>query len=599
MAASGSRGQRPGGRRGGAFLLALASLGVLVLLGWRQTATNTEPATAQASGGSRRRSQSSSTALSPRRRAPAHPSPPTHTQKPEPTKTPAPAPSKSSSTALSPRRRAPSPAVKTAAGVAAGAASGAAVGAAASSGHRRRDLSPAPAPRLSDPAYGRSSGARPGSRTETSETGVGDEIRNAWWSAVFGWFMFLAGFPLLWANEMRIVTMQQMFTRGRKLVKRDLSSSKVDGQYDSCLVHVQGETSTKQVLKDSIFGLEVVNCAKLHRGVEMYQWVEHTHTESKDKPGGGKETTTTYTYSREWSSTHHNANSFRNREDDMYNPKFAIDADSHDAAVDLGAFKVPNVLVGQMANWKNCTADCKIQQPGKVASLVDGALNGQYIQSGASRGFSPEIGDIRVSFKKLMCGPATVLAVQTGTTFVPFKATMKDVNGKIVDADDQEEDFQNMVPHSLCGLCCCLCKCMNFVAHMHEEIFALYERHVSANDAIKKLEMLEGFWEMFRKLAGYALIILGLYNMFSMGPTLFRVIPYAGVWVESFGKWIVWILAIILGTILGAMTTTIAWLAARPLKAALILTGLGLLLASPFLWQRYDEGLFPFAGEAS
>merc|ERR1712139_717809 len=102
------------------------------------------------------------------------------------------------------------------------------------------------------------------------------------------------------------------------------------------------------------------------------------------------------------------------------------------------------------------------------------------------------------------------------------------------------------------------------------------------------------------KFLGYAMIIGGLYMMYGVVPAMFRVIPYVGVYIESFGNIIAFITAVAIGTVLGSITTTIAWFAARPVKSAFCLVCLGLIALSPYILQAYGiemPGMSPASAE--
>ncbi len=58
--------------------------------------------------------------------------------------------------------------------------------------------------------------------------------------------------------------------------------------------------STAGPVADPDFAVRVRG-VRLERHVEVYQWKEETHTESRTQLGGGEERTTTYKYVRTWS----------------------------------------------------------------------------------------------------------------------------------------------------------------------------------------------------------------------------------------------------------------------------------------------------------
>lgn len=396
-------------------------------------------------------------------------------------------------------------------------------------------------------------------------------------------FLFIFGFPVLWANEMRAMRMGQLFLRA-EIIARTVSSNKIDYSNEACLVHTQGNAATKETLEDAKFGLRVTNSVKLRRHVEMYQWVEKSHTQTRDKPGGGKETITTYSYAKEWSSiacrTEHSKT--------HTNPPMPLKGTMQQAnSAALDAFEIPQELISKMTAWQPCTSECKTFTPNDVPCLMKAALNGKYIQSGADRGFSPQIGDLRISFDRVPCGLVTVLAVQHNNTFVPMKQWMN-VRGRHVDLDAGNENQRPLAaPSTCCGLLCFCCKCFNRLVHTKEDIFELQEAKLSIGDMFITVKNTENVIELLIRFAGYMMLIGGLNLVFKFVPALFRVVPYLGVYAEYFGQYVAYFAALAIGWLLGAITTTLAWFAARPLKSVLMLLCLGVLAATPYLIRLY------------
>ena len=72
-------------------------------------------------------------------------------------------------------------------------------------------------------------------------------------------------------------------------------------------------TVVPSTLKDSTFGVEAKGL-KLGRTVQMYQWKETSESKTKEKIGGGKETTTTYDYKKDWSDSPIDSSDFKRPE---------------------------------------------------------------------------------------------------------------------------------------------------------------------------------------------------------------------------------------------------------------------------------------------
>jgi len=144
---------------------------------------------------------------------------------------------------------------------------------------------------------------------------------------------------------------------------------------------------------------------------------------------------------------------------------------------------------------------------------------------------SPEVGDVRVTFEKVVPAKVTVMAVVDGDTFKPFKAK----NGK---------RFQTLVMGKKSG----------------DEII---EAEKEANSVL--------LWIL--RIVGILMVIGGLKGIFGFIETILKVVPFvAGI----FG-WGVGIVCTVVGVVWSLIVIAIAWLFYRPLL------GISLLVLAGFL----------------
>lgn len=144
--------------------------------------------------------------------------------------------------------------------------------------------------------------------------------------------MILVAFPLLFWNEGRAVKTYKALTQGASEVI-SVSPDTVAEENDGKLVHFSAQADTKDILQDSVFGVET-NAIKLERVVEMYQWIEEEHQEDSSSNDGS--TVTTYSYKKEWSRSVIDSTKFYRGGHD--NP--------HSMAVPSETFYAKNVTVG-------------------------------------------------------------------------------------------------------------------------------------------------------------------------------------------------------------------------------------------------------------
>ena len=145
---------------------------------------------------------------------------------------------------------------------------------------------------------------------------------------------------------------------------------------------------------------------------------------------------------------------------------------------------------------------------------------------------SPEVGDVRVTFEKVVPAKVTVMAVVDGDSFKPYKAK----NGK---------RFQTLVMGKKSG----------------DEII---EGEKEANNMI--------LWAL--RILGVMIVIGGLKGIFGFLETILKVVPFiAGI----FG-WGVGIVCTVIGIVWSLIVIALAWLFYRPVLAICLLAIAGFLI---------------------
>jgi hypothetical protein len=144
---------------------------------------------------------------------------------------------------------------------------------------------------------------------------------------------------------------------------------------------------------------------------------------------------------------------------------------------------------------------------------------------------SPEVGDVRVTFEKVMPAKVTVMAVVDGDSFKPYKAK----NGK---------RFQTLVMGKKSG----------------DEII---DAEKEANNMI--------LWAL--RIIGIMMVIGGLKGIFGFLETILKVVPF----VANIFGWGVGIVCTVIGIVWSLIVIAIAWLFYRPLL------GISLLVLAGFL----------------
>ena len=340
--------------------------------------------------------------------------------------------------------------------------------------------------------------------------------------------------------------------------------------------------TTEDSLSDAQFGIGA-KAISLTRKVEYYQWVEHSQEKKEDKLGGKEVTTTTYTYSKEWVSRPVESAQFK---DPAYQNKNMVlttieDAEQYAENVSWGAYKLNESLIHSISSregmdlaiaenlLKQFDQSTKTayerfygvqknqqpaEQPAETAAVSDSAkavndsINNAIANAENKKDFeyihqasnvlyfgkvpgSPEVGDVRVTFEKVVPAKVTVMAVVDGDSFKPFKAK----NGK---------RFQTLVMGKKSG----------------DEII---EAEKEANN----------MWTWALRIIGILMVIGGLKGIFGFVETILKVVPFiAGI----FG-WGIGLVCTVVGVVWSLIVIAIAWLFYRPLL------GISLLVLAGFL----------------
>jgi len=253
---------------------------------------------------------------------------------------------------------------------------------------------------------------------ETSSESWFSRIGGAFKGLLFGLVLLPVSVFLLFWNESRAVTTANSLKEGAKTVVSVAADTIVPGN-DHKLIHLSGEVTTTESIRDPLFGLSVT-ALRLGRRVEMYQWKEDKTTEKKKKLGGGEETTTRYEYSRAWSDRPVDSSSFRHPEDHTNPSSFPVQKLTVlTSKATLGAFKIPAPIIEKMSNDQPLPppSDCIAQLPADLKPKA--RINAEQIYLGQDPA-APAVGDMRVTFRVLKPAVYSILAQQSGDTLTPY-----------------------------------------------------------------------------------------------------------------------------------------------------------------------------------
>ncbi len=368
-----------------------------------------------------------------------------------------------------------------------------------------------------------------------TQQGWGGRLGGSIKGAVVGVLLAIIAVPLLFWNEGRAVKRARTLAEGAGKVV-SVPAASVDAAREGALVHVTGQATTAEVLRDPTFGVER-NALALEREVEMYQWVQNEERKERKKLGGGTETVTTYTYSTDWRREAVDSASFE-ESSGHENPSFPFESESWRAGdVRLGAYQLAPDLAGELDEKKAVpVGEAELE---RVAADVREGLTaaGGGFYRGADPG-SPKVGDVRVRFQVVEPAQASVVAAQRGQRLEPYHAQ---AGGDIA-----------------------------LVSYGAQSAEAMFGAARTANNRLT--------WLL--RLAGFVLLFVGIRSLLAPLAVAADVVPLFGR-IAGVGLSLA---ALLLAAPVALVTIAVGWLVYRPLLGgALIAIAVGCLV---WLWRR-------------
>ncbi|MCJ8054068.1 TMEM43 family protein [Shinella curvata] len=374
--------------------------------------------------------------------------------------------------------------------------------------------------------------------TETTTTSWFSRLKSALIKIVVGFILLIACIWLLFWNEGRSVKTYRALVEGAGLVV-SVENGAVDPANEGKLVHISGPVKPVGVPEDSQLGISADGAVGLDRIVEMYQWVEESKSETRKQLGGSEETVTTYSYRKEWNRREISSSGFRQSGHD--NPQKPIDDASFPvASANIGAFSVDGRTVANLGDDRPIPLTAlDVNRVGEATALAKpvSALGGQAVFAFDPQ--NPQVGDIRISFKRSDLSEASFVGAQRGNGLTAYKTT----NGRELLLSE---------------------------AGIHDAA-AMFETAQSENTIIT--------WAV--RVGGLIGIFIGFAFIFSILGVIGDVIPFIGS-IVNFGTSAI---ALILTLLIGPAVIAIAWIAYRPVIAIAVLVA-GIALAAGILYLR-------------
>jgi len=440
--------------------------------------------------------------------------------------------------------------------------------------------------------------------TSTSSKGFFERMSDSLTQVVVGWIIVIFSVPVIWFNERQDARMSALRSYARKEV-RTVSADKADPDNHHWLVHVQGGQMTSAApIKDAVFDVEFKSdCLRLRHTCEVFQVIEHKHTEEKEKLGGGKETITTYTYSETWSqfwhdsSRYHNVNFNKNTVPAGLENGLGVSSYSCQR-VEFGQGFLLGDLVDQCDAFSSAAgrlSDSIHIRGGTAFKKVNGMF--YYNQAGSSPE-NPQVGDARVNIEYVPDGIGTVLALQAEvkdddrSTFIPYRLVPHGfcgINEHDLKAKLWEEGLKTRsdlaaedgCPGILACVCCaCHVTAKLFAAFFTAEMYSVFHGDLKEKECLSRIEKMQSLQTLVLRLLGWLMMFIGLYMTFAPLLTLINALPFIGPFLSKMGGWVIWILCLVVTLVFACIIASFAYLVYRPLLALVYMTVAGLIVGA-------------------
>jgi len=260
----------------------------------------------------------------------------------------------------------------------------------------------------------------PDNFTSVTSSSWGGRILGSFFGMLIGIALAIGSVPLLVWNEGRTInTTRALEEASANFVAANPET--VLSTNEGKLVYLTGSAQTPEVLFDPDYGIGA-NALRFERTAERYLWEEKKESRKEKNLGGSENTVTTYEYVKGWHKNHIDSSSFQHPEGHANPPAGREGERSFDAAkATIGAYLLPSELLSKLSADE--TLSLQESDLAKLPPVLrpQAHLSGSEIYIGADPA-SPQLGDTRVTFKLLRPTDVSLIAQQSGKSFVPYVA---------------------------------------------------------------------------------------------------------------------------------------------------------------------------------
>ncbi len=349
---------------------------------------------------------------------------------------------------------------------------------------------------------------------ERSTTSYGERITNSFGGILFGIILIIGSIILLWWNESR------SFAQAEALHKMEqetviVNNTQVDTNNQNKLLWLYGKIEPLKTVVDDSFRV-TYDGLQLKRLVQMYQWKESKHSQTKENLGGSSETITTYNYNKDWSSYHINSSSFKVQQGHKNPLSMPYKDATFTSDGKLGEFYLSEGVIANLPMTQTYPID------NFVSNIASNHSSFFYIGDNPD---NPKIGDIKISYLVAPKGEYSIIAKQYNKSLIAYKGS--------------NDSF------------------FLFIRKGYVTAQEIYQEEKDSNTLLT--------WGL--RALGLFLMFIGFLLVLGPLSVLASIIPFVGSFVGAATALISFIITFILGT----SVIIVAWFGARPWVLGVVL----------------------------
>ncbi|MCQ2256710.1 MAG: TMEM43 family protein [Bacteroidaceae bacterium] len=251
------------------------------------------------------------------------------------------------------------------------------------------------------------------------------------WKVIIGTICIAAGVAMFVFGEINNNNANNLLKDAKANIIHIDNIDNVNPANEQKLVHINGLATTDEILSDNIFGIDV-NALCFVRDVQYYQWVEKKDTWQEKDNKGNQKTVYDYSHKTVWVSEPVNSGEFHESFGHQNYCYMKIPNEKQRAKnVCVGAYHLNDRLLEGMDSLEAVNFHYDDQYANVIkeqikryfGEKVNVEVSTGKIFMGTGTSKRPHVGDMKITFTSTLPSEVSIIAKQSGNTFVPYYAS--------------------------------------------------------------------------------------------------------------------------------------------------------------------------------